>query len=450
MKRRVFFLCGSAFALLCVLVLSFLRLFAQAEAPYTYLTWDQVWRQEADGTLTQPDMDAFGQVTGMEDGNWYLFSAEVAETPTAALLLLNCAGAEAAVRIDGDEVFRSSFSATYASGGREQVRIPLQPGTQACRVELAFRVLDAENAIYPPLAQISSTWLLDADTMAYANLYGIPAGGYALVFLLVCGLFLLGLAHGRPNLSLLVLALAAGGLTVYPVSQGIGYYFLTSSWNAVLNWRGFLFLVPLLLLAYLFLNRRRGVLRLLGRVTVCSLAVLLIAAAVSALRGGYLASYLQEQVRALVSTGYYDGLLYWGTVYLTLACAGISAHALAGELSQMQAEARILRLKNQLTLKNYQETLSKNNELATLRHEWKNQLATLDLLYQKQDWGAVFQRWRSGWSSCLPGPSRSISPSTPFYKMPPAGRRPRGSPSGPRPWCRPSCGSTKGTCAPCC
>ena len=390
-RRKAVLLCSLAFGLVCVGIFLFLRMFMAAEPPYLYITWETVQRVGEDGTRTTPPVDDFGQVTGMEDGAWYCFSAEVSGLPEDALLLISGSGAELAVRIDGEEVFASSDSASYggATLGLDQISIPLPPDAEACRIEVACRLLDPGAAIYPPLAQISSNWLMDADTMAYANLYGIPASASALVFLLVWGLFLLGIVASRPNGSLLVLALAAGLLAAVSFNQGCGFYFLPGGLNQLLNWQGFSWLIPLLLLLYLLLNRRRGFLRLLGWVSLGALALLLAGAAVSALRGGYLAAYLRDEITLLFQQGYYNGLLYWVTVYLTLVCAGISAYDLTRTLGGMMAETQALRVKNQLTLKNYQETLAKNQETAALRHEWQNQVAALDLLCRTEDWDGL-------------------------------------------------------------
>ena len=190
--------------------------------------------------------------------------------------------------------------------------------------------------MYPPMAQVTSTWLADGDTMGYANLYSIPTGAYALVVLLVCGLLLLGVSHGKPDWSLLVLALAAGLLTVHEISQGSGYYFLPEALNSLLSWRGFDYLIPLLLLGYLLLNRKQGFLRWLGMFTLCTLALLALCAGASMLWGGAFSSYLREVGRQ-VSQGMYMELLTWATRYLVLASSTLSVLGLVRALGQLQA-----------------------------------------------------------------------------------------------------------------
>lgn len=68
-------------------------------------------------------------------------------------------------------------------------------------------------------------------------------------------------------------------------------------------------------------------LRLLCTITPGVGAALLVALLLSRLRGSYLFSYVSQLPADLV-TGYYDGVLYWLTAYLTLACFGISAYRL--------------------------------------------------------------------------------------------------------------------------
>ena len=72
----------------------------------------------------------------------------------------------------------------------------------------------------PPTPQIRP------GTIAYANYYGLSAGASALAAVLLWGLFLLGLAHGKRNWALLLPTLAAALLTVHRLAVGYGAYFL--------------------------------------------------------------------------------------------------------------------------------------------------------------------------------------------------------------------------------
>lgn len=381
-EKKLAWLWAGVFSLLCVLTLLFLQQFTQTgDGTYTYITWESTQQVGEDGSLSPAETDEYGQATGMEDGGWYRFTAQVTDIPEDGLLILYTTGAQAVVRMDGEEVFRSSAAPSYGGEvlGEGQARIPLPPGAASCQVEVDFQVLEPEACMYPPMAQVTSTWLADGDTMGYANLYSIPTGAYALVFLLVCGLLLLGVSHGKPDWSLLVLALAAGLLTVHEISQGSGYYFLPEALNSLLSWRGFDYLIPLLLLGYLLLNRKRGFLRWLGAFSLCALALLALCAGASMLWGGAFSSYLREVGRQ-VSQGMYMELLTWATRYLVLASSTLSVLGLVRALGQLQAETRALQVRQQLAVESYQNILEQNQRTDLMRHEWKNQVTALRLM----------------------------------------------------------------------
>lgn len=386
MKKWRMALCITVFALLCALVMLFLHQFMQQDQTvYEYPQWQSAELMGEDGSPIPQEIGPGGTVAGMENGGWYRLSTQLTGLADRDYLILNYAGAEAVVYLDGQEVFRSSSAASYGSlvMGEDQVQIPLPPEAESCLLEMEFRVLDPSSCIYPPLVRLSSLWLEDGSTMAYANLTGIPSGAFAVVFLLVCGLFLLGVSQGHFHGRLLVLAVAAALLTLLEINQGMGYYFLPQGLNTALNWSGFQWITPVLLLAYLISDRDRGALRRLAAVTAVSAVVLAAAAAVSAVRGGPLFTYLRALVVTQLPYGIYDNLLFSLTEYLVLACAAISAFSLFSELSSLRAEARAMEVRQRLTEENYRHIVEQHHRTAQLRHEWNNQLAALNLLYRE-------------------------------------------------------------------
>lgn len=267
--------------------------------------------------------------------------------------------------------------------------MPFPPGAERCDLEIDYQVLDADNALYPPLARMSSTWLADGTTIAYANLYSIPAGCFALVFVFVCGLYLLGLAQGKPDHTLLVLALATSLLSVCQIAHGCGNYFLPAPLNRLFTWRGFSLLLPLLLLIWLLLGRRRGTWRQLGWSVLTAGAAVLCVYLISLVRGGYLAWYINDMFVNLFQYGDYSGPLYWITLFLAADSAVIAVFGALRDFARMQADAQTLALKNELTADSYRAAEEKLRENAAMRHEWKNQIAALHLLQQQGDLAAL-------------------------------------------------------------
>ena len=119
--------------------------------------------------------------------------------------------------------------------GMSLAQIPL-PENASGELIMTCTILDNTNAMFPPLLRFIPEGMNETDSMAYANLFGIPAGITAFALLLVVGLFLLSIFGRRVEWSLLPLALALVGLTVYRLVQSCGYYFLPQPVVAVLSW----------------------------------------------------------------------------------------------------------------------------------------------------------------------------------------------------------------------
>lgn len=374
------------FFALCAAVMAFLGLFTQADGEMLYLSWDSAAVLDGDGGAAELEADQSGGWSGMEDGRRYRVTARVEELPEDGYLILDLAGMELTVRFNGEELYSSTSSYPYTGTvfHNAQAHVPLPPGAEGGTLEVEFRVLDPESALFPPLARVTTDAAVQRAATGYANLYGMPAGAFALVFLLSAALLLLSILLGKPDWPLVLLVLAACGLTFHDLAVTQGYYFLPPELAAALSWQGFNWLLPALLLLYLILRRRNGTLRLLGRVTLGAAAVLLVSVLLSAPGDGRLFRYVQS-IPASLAAGYFDGILYWVTEYLVLVCAGISAYQMARDFSRIRAEARTLRIRSELTLKNYQELTEKNRETASLRHEWRGQLAALRLMAEAGD-----------------------------------------------------------------
>lgn len=386
-RRLVFGFCTGGFAVLCIAAVLFLHAFMTVPEPIHYITFQSADRINEDGSLTPCTLDEHGTVTGMENGAVYRFCTTVEDIPTDGYLLLETAGAAFTIRMDGEAVLQSTGTASYGmqTMGVGQVHVPFPPGVERCDLEIDYQVLDAENALYPPLARFTSLWLTDGANIAYANLYGIPAGCFTLVFVCVCGLFLLGLAQGRPDYTLLVLVLATGMLSIYQISRGYGYYFLPELLNDFFTWHGFSLLSPLLLLVWLLLGRRRGTWRQLGWSVLTAGVVVLCIYLASLVRGGYTAGYINDMFVTLFQYGDYSRPVYWMTVFLVADSAVIAVLGVLRDFARVQTDAQTLALKNELTANSYRAAEEKLRQNTAMRHEWKNQVATLHLLQQKGD-----------------------------------------------------------------
>ena len=403
MRKAAGWVCALAFLALCMGLVVFLHAFTRSESPFTYLVWESACVVAPDGT-EQP-FDPARQPPALEEGEFYRFSATMPDQRNEEnWLIFEVTGLEAAVFLDGEELWYSASVPAEHSINLGQLRLPLPPGGGET-LTMDVRLLSEEVGLFPPLARFSTDPTDQRGTIAYANLYGIPAGASALALILLWGLFLLGLATGKRDWLLLLPVLAAAALTVSRISIGYGDYFLPQALQQVFSgqWTGVLAAAALLL--YLVLHRQRIFWRALGIVTAWSAGALAVWTFLSWLQDGHLYRYLSSAFTALFQRGFYDGLLYWLTLWLVLVSAFLSAWELTQSIARAQAETQSLTLRNQLILDNYQALSRKMREGAALRHEFSHRLIAMDSLLQAGDLAGLkrcLALWRAENSSASP------------------------------------------------
>lgn len=71
--------------------------------------------------------------------------------------MLETAGLELAVLFNGEELYASRSDYPYSwNAPNAQAHIPLPPGAEGGALEVEFRVLDPEIALFPPLARVTT------------------------------------------------------------------------------------------------------------------------------------------------------------------------------------------------------------------------------------------------------------------------------------------------------
>ena len=389
MKKAARWICPVVFLVLCAAVIWFLYLFTVTDETMTYIDWQSGVQIAQDGTETP--YDVLNEYTSMpEVSGTFRFTAALPEGLGDGYLLFETSGLELSLSLSlgGEEIYSSAAVLPAETLGLSSANIPL-PENAAGELTMVCTILDNSNAMFPPMVRFVPTGMYDTQSMAYANLYGIPAGLTALALLLVAGLFLLSILRQRVEWSLIPLALALVGLTFYRLVQSCGFYFLPEEAVRILSWQGFSLLAPLALAVYLMMNRRRDFWRLLGWAASWSAGALLAAYLVSLAGGWYLSGYINNAVSSLFMYGFYDGLLYWLTLWLSVACALISAYWFMRSLVRQQAETQALALKNQLILDSYRTVKQKIRDSAALRHEFRHWLTAMEALCQKEDYDGL-------------------------------------------------------------
>lgn len=370
-------------ALLCAGVIWFLHNFTVSEGSMVYIDWTTSVKISPDGTESPVDPDTY--TNSPDTAGYYRFTGTLPEGHGSGYLLFEVSGEELTLYLNGEELYSSYSVSPEGVPGMSQARVAI-PKNASGEVVMTCAVRSQANAMFPPLLRFMPDNLEETESMAYANLYGIPAGAAAVALLLTAAVFLLGCYRKQPDWSLIPLFLAALSLMFYRLVQSCGYFFLPESLLRILSWSGFAWLAPAGLAVYLVMNRRRSFWRLLGIITAWSAGILAVFYLISLAQGSYLSFYLHSELTSLLQSGYYDGLLTWITLWLTLVSVFISAYGVMRSFAVQQAETRTLKLKNELILENYQTLRTKMRDNASLRHEFRHQLTALYSLHRLGDY----------------------------------------------------------------
>lgn len=381
--RGVRWLCAAVFLVAAVAVVWFFHLFVQVDGTMEYVEWESSVKVMEDGTEIPFSPEDTGNVT--DAAGTYRFTGRLAAGHPAGSLLFETSGLELSVTLDGSLIWQSRSGDSGENGIiMAQASIPLAEHT-AGELVVDCTVLDSASALFPPLLRFVPDSLETTQDTAIANQEAFPAGAAALAFLLAIGIFLTGILIKKPDVSLIPLIFAAAGLTFFRLVQSQGYYFLPEKVYHVLSRPEIGLFILLALLLYCAMNRRRRFWKQLGAAALASAAAFLICYLVSLWTGGYVSRLVKSLAEALIQRGYYDSIVYWLTLWLTLASVLISAYGVARSFASQQAQTQSLLLKERLMEKNYHELEEQMAQTAASRHELNHQLTAMELLCRKND-----------------------------------------------------------------
>lgn len=238
MKRLTKALYTLAFLAACAGTLVFLHRFAQAESAFFYPAWESGAVASAGGAETP--FDPAGLPPALEEGELYRYTTTLpADRGNGVYLIFEAAGLEITAFLGETELWYSAAGQPPDTVNQSQAQVALPAGGGET-LTMDLRPLSA-TALVPPVLRLSADPMDQAGTIAYANYYSLPAGASALAAVLLWGLFLIGLSHGRRSWALLLPTLAAVLLTVRRLAMGYGTYFLPQALQApspARGWRG--------------------------------------------------------------------------------------------------------------------------------------------------------------------------------------------------------------------
>lgn len=204
--------CALAFLLLCAGALAFLGRFTRAELDARYLNWETAAAAAGETEIPFDPAALPAELPPLEEGGWYRYTLTLPQNRADGVwLLFETAGLETRVFLDGAEIWSSAALQSPDTVSLSRVQLPLPAGGGET-LTMDLRLL-GESGLFPPLPRLTADPSDQQSAMSYAAGYALPAGATALAALLLAGLFLLGLAQGRPDGRLLLPALAAALLT---------------------------------------------------------------------------------------------------------------------------------------------------------------------------------------------------------------------------------------------
>lgn len=387
MKRSTYRLCIISFLLAVAAVIWFFHLFIQVDESIVYINWDSSVHITETGEEQNYSYDTYSNDTDIS--GTYRFIGTIPESFDEGSLLFETTGLDITVSLNGREIWYSEVSPTSEDSYlMSQASIPLTTDDYG-ELIVTCTVTDSTSVMFPPFVRFVPDTLEYAQFTALANREAIPSGAAALAFLLVFGIFLMSIAQKTIDWSLIPLMLAAAGISCHRLIQSQGYHFLPENVSLLFGRPEIALIIIVLLIIYLIMNRHRHFGKYLGIVTAWSAV---------AFGSFYLLSYFTDNffyltvnvmLSQLIQSSYYDNVVYWLTLWLTLSCSLISVYGVMRTFADQQVEAQGLELKNKMISENYQSLEERMSETAAIRHEMRHQLTALDILCQNDDFEGI-------------------------------------------------------------
>ena len=397
--------CAAAFALICLLTVGFLQNFTESDSPLLgELVWDTLERVLPSGETIPFSVEDWPVGTG--EGEYIRLVGTlptVGELPElydpGGYILFETGNAEFQIFLNGEEYYYS-HSPDQEEWYAQQVQLPIPPDESGGVLELRFRDTGEQNYPTCPHIRYSSRDKQSEFSLATANLYAIPAGAYALGFIIVCGLWLVSLAVRAMDWSVGCLALAAAADMLLEISTGSGGWFLPEHVQSFIRSDWFL-LIPVALMALYLIRNWKRIWRYLVRVLAALTGFLLLWVLLSVLIPVVpFPRFLEAHISTFLNipAGDFGGLLFLGrviaeqiTLIMLPVCAGVAAWQLLQEELKMRDQSSILALQNEQIMDNFERTRDSVQNTITMRHEWKHQVATLYMQAKRGDMNGLIR-----------------------------------------------------------
>ncbi len=294
------------------------------------------------------------------------------------------ADCNADIYFDDKLVYSCKYTQPKDAININNIEIPFPENAKSCTIKMVYRYTNPDNVgIFPPLLKIVSDYTKNRFLTASANFYCIPSSISALIFIMICGLFLLGIAMERIDYSLILLAISTGAMTVYNMSMNGGYYFLPDSINNLFTNSTIKYIIPISVIIYIILNRKKKLFKYYINICFLLLACIPVFYIISLIGNGNLASSINYMFSSALFFGTYLAMFHWLTLFIVISCAIAALVYHIFSFAGVEAEANFLKTQNEITRKSYDTVLKSFRQTSGLRHRWKSDIIALQLMYNQ-------------------------------------------------------------------
>ncbi len=224
---------------------------------------------------------------------------------------------------------------------------------------------------------------MSRNITGFANHYAIPAGICSFIFVILSGLFFFNILAESPDYTLIVPAIASLGFAVNSISTAQGFLFLPERISSILSAKYTLAFIIILIIIYIALNVKKTFIRYFIFINLTAFAVFAVYYLVCVARGIYVPEWMRSIISGLPGSLLYGNFTYYFSLYL-LFVSFLSTYVYnMGKYARLMATTEVLSLQNRLVTKNYESILQNIQQTSAMRHEWKNNIIAMELMYRQ-------------------------------------------------------------------
>ncbi len=352
------------------------------DSPNTFVEWQNAYYTDEYGNTVPIEVkDTYESINTKGFYTFTTLCSNITMGDFAAFNITNCS---VDIYFDDDLVYSCTCADQDDAINMNNIEVPFSASADSCVVKMVFSCPNGENVgIFPPMLNITSDYTKNRFPTAAANYFAIPSGVSGLIFIMLCGLLLLGIAMNRADLSLILLALAAGSFTIHNMVLNNGFYFIPEQFNNLLQNDYISYMPPAAVLLYISLNRKKKLFRYYIYICIAIPLMVIGIYLISAIRQSELAKNINQLMISIFANGAYESMLHWISLYIITACAIAALIYHTFSFADVEAEANRLKIQNEIARKSYDTVLKSFRQSSGLRHRWKSDIITLHLMYKQ-------------------------------------------------------------------